>query len=159
MEKTERWLPIFLLVSAFLIVGLSVYTSSQRNLTSLENTLLQIFALGLGLIGSFIFGKQSAKEAARELIKPHARSAFRRLISLYESLSRVGYEIEKHQSTNSNSSEGHTMAKLEAIVIEQLATADDALEDWNDIVPDEVSELKNRLENSKVGGRNNERSN
>ena len=35
-----------------------------------------------------------------------------------------------------------SMAKLEAIVIEQLATADDALEDWNDIVPDEVSELK-----------------
>lgn len=159
MKITERWLPVFLLVSAFLIVGISIYISSQRNLTSLENTLLQAFSLGLGLIGSFIFGKQSAKEAARELIKPHARSAFRRLISLYESLSRVGYEIEKYQNTNSNLNEGHTMAKLEAIVIEQLATADDALEDWNDIVPEEVSELKNRLENSKVGGRNNEQSN
>lgn len=159
MKKTEQWLPIFLLISAFLIVGLSVYISSQRELTSLENTLLQVFALGLGLIGSFIFGKQSAKEAAKELIKPHARSAFRRLISLYESLSRVGYEIENYQSTNSNISEGHTMAKLEAIVIEQLATADDALEDWNDIVPDEVSELKNRLESSKLSGRNNERTN
>ena len=159
MKRTEQLLPIFLLISAFLMVGLSVYISSQRDLTSLENTLLQAFALGLGLIGSFIFGKQSAKEAARELIKPHARSAFRRLISLYESLSRVGYEIENYQGTNSNANEGHTMAKLEAIVIEQLATADDALEDWNDIVPDEVSELKSRLESSKLSGRNNERTN
>ena len=113
MKTIERWLPVFLLASAFLIMGFSVYTSSQRDLTGLENTLLQAFALGLGLIGSFIFGKQSAKEAARELIKPHARSAFRRLISLYESLSRVAYEIGKYQSTNSNLGEGHTMAKLE----------------------------------------------
>ena len=33
------------------------------------------------------------------------------------------------------------LARLEAIVIEQLATADDALEDWRDIVPEDVEEL------------------
>lgn len=150
MKSGDRILPIIMVIAAFIFVALSVFISGQRNLTSLENTLLQAVGLGLGLVGSFMFGKQSAKDAAKEIIKPHARSAFRRLISLYESLSRVGIAIENGQS--SPESQSHTMAKLEAIVIEQLATADDALEDWNDIVPEEVSELKARLERSRVKG-------
>ncbi|MDN3639077.1 hypothetical protein QWY82_09680 [Simiduia curdlanivorans] len=157
MKNGDRILPIIMVIAAFVFVALSVFISSQRALTSLENTLLQAFGLGLGLIGSFMFGKQSAKEAAKEIIKPHARSAFRRLISLYESLSRVGFAIENCHS--SPESQSQTMAKLEAIVIEQLSTADDALEDWNDIVPEEVSELKARLERSRINGRNNEQAN
>ena len=30
-------------------------------------------------------------------------------------------------------------------MIEQLSTADDALEDWNDIVPEDVAELREKL--------------
>ena len=33
------------------------------------------------------------------------------------------------------------LAKLEVIVVEQLAVTDDALEDWRDIVPEDVEEL------------------
>lgn len=134
------------------MMGLSIYVASQRDLTSLENTLLQVFSLALGLIGSFQFGKQSAREAAKDMIKPHARSAFRRLVSLYESLSRVGFEIEGSKQLNSPEV---TIAKLEAIVVEQLATADDALEDWNDIVPEEVAELKEKWLGSRKNGVNN----
>ncbi|GAC17399.1 hypothetical protein [Paraglaciecola arctica] len=145
MKLADKIIPIILILASFIMIGLSIYVASQRDLTSLENTLLQAFSLAFGLIGSFQFGKQSAKNAARDLIKPHARSAFRRLISLYESLSRVGYEIN-------GASDGRdlniTMGKLEAIVIEQLATADDAIEDWNDIVPDEVAELKDKWKGS-----------
>jgi len=156
MKENEKWMPILLIIVAFITMALSIYIASQRELSSLENTLLQAFSLCFGLIGSFMFGKQSAKDGAKELIKPHARSAFRRLMSLYQSLSRVGFEIERYQEQETHSSESHTIAKLEAIVIEQLATADDALEDWNDIVPDEVSELKNKLENSRSNGKNDE---
>ena len=90
-------------------------------------------------------GRQSAKDAAREIIKPHARSAFRRLMSLYESLSRVATEIEKSLSGEGNKNSEGDLARLKAIVIEQLATADDALEDWNDIVPEDVAELRDKL--------------
>lgn len=125
-----------------MVSGISVFIASQRPLTSLENTLLQAFSLAFGIIGSFYFGKQSATDAAKQIIKPHARSAFRRLISLYESLSRVGAEIENSKNSQY---EAITIAKLEAIVVEQLATADDALEDWRDIVPEEVEELRSKL--------------
>lgn len=142
MLKQEKWIPILLIIAAFIVAGFSIYIATQRTLTNLENTLLQAFSLAFGLVGSFYFGKQSAIDAAKEIIKPHARSAFRRLISLYESLSRVGVEIE---NSKVNQSELVTIAKMEAIVIEQLATADDALEDWRDIVPDDVEELRKKL--------------
>lgn len=142
MKESKKWLPLLLITVAFLVSGISVFIASQRPLTSLENTLLQAFSLAFGIIGSFYFGKQSATDAAKQIIKPHARSAFRRLISLYESLSRVGAEIENSKNSQY---EAITIAKLEAIVVEQLATADDALEDWRDIVPEEVEELRSKL--------------
>ncbi|ARO86648.1 hypothetical protein EBAPG3_002000 [Nitrosospira lacus] len=144
----ERWLPIFLVLVALLVSVFSAYIVTQRTLTGLESVLLQSFTLIAGWVGSFFFGRQSAKDAARAIIKPHARSAFRRLISLYESLSRVATEIENSHSTGGTKNGEITLAKLEAIVIEQLATADHALEDWSDIVPDDVAELRAKVRQS-----------
>lgn len=142
MKKAERWLPSLLILVAFIVAVLSVLIAAQRSLTALENSLLQAFSLAAGLIGSFCFGKQSATDAAKQIIKPHARSAFRRLISLYESLSRVVSQIE---NSKNGQSESITIAKIEAMIVEQLTTADDALEDWRDIVPEEVEELRSKL--------------
>lgn len=149
MILQERWPSLLLMIVAFVVMGISAYIATQRHLSDLENILLQTFSLLFGLVGSYYFGKQSANDAAKEIIKPHARSAFRRLISLYESLHRVGVEIENSKNSNEPQSETLTLAKLESIVIEQLATADDALEDWRDIVPEEVAELTQRLTTSR----------
>ena len=154
MSRRERFTPLLLVLIAFVVMGFSVYVASKRELSDLENILLQSFALAFGLVGSYYFGKQSANDAAKEIIKPHARSAFRRLISLFESLSRVAIEIESSKNTDNPQSESVTLAKLEAIVIEQLATADDALEDWRDIVPDDVAELRDKLTTSRHHGEN-----
>lgn len=149
MKPTSDKVPIMLVGSSVLIAIISVVVAALRDLTSLENTLLWVISLGLSLIGSYFLGNQSAEAAGRAIIKPHARSAFRRLMSLYESLSRVGKEIE---ASKEKQSEAITIAKLESIVLEQLATADDALEDWRDIVPEEVEELRKRLRTGDSGG-------
>ena len=125
-------------------VGISIfvaYTSTTRMLTGLESTLWQIFTFAAGLSGSFIFGRQSARETAREIIRPHARSAFRRVLFLYRSLARASATIKSSQAPESDEDSQVTLAKLDTIVTEQLAAADDALEDWRDIVPDDVKEL------------------
>jgi hypothetical protein len=141
--------------SGLIFVALSVLTSitflimaSLRDLTGLENTLLQIFSLGLGLVGSYIMGKESARETAKDIIKPHARSAFRRLLSLYKSLSRLAFAIQSARSgVPENLDAIAILDRLEAIVTEQIGTADDALEDWNDVVPEEVANLRAQLQN------------
>lgn len=147
MKKSEYIAPVLLILASIIILGVFGYVSTIRTLTKLEWMILQVFPLVVGLFGSFIFGRQSATKAGREVIKPHARSAFRRLLSLYMSISRVANIIA--MSKDPENSHG-TLEKVEVIVREQLATADDALEDWRDIVPEEVDELSRKLRTNRT---------
>lgn len=131
------------------IVGL-VFIASTRSMTTLENVFLQALSLAIGIGVSLFVSRQSAEKTAREIIKPHARSAFRRLISLYNSLSRAVNAIRSLDDSKDDpkSLEDYRLilAMLDAIVTEQLSTADDALEDWRDVVPEDVAELKQKLQ-------------
>ena len=147
MKLSEYIAPVLLILASIVILGIFSYVSTIRILTGFEWMIVQIFALVVGLCGSFIFGRQSAIKAGREIIKPHARSAFRRLLSLYDSISRVANIIAMSKSPEDSHG---TLEKIEVIVIEQLATADDALEDWRDIVPEEVDELSRKLHTNRT---------
>ena len=147
MKKYEYIAPVLLILVSIGILGILGYASTIRALTSLELIISQIFSLIMGLLGSYIFGRQSATKAGRDIIKPHARSAFRRLLSLYMSISRVANIITASKIPEDT----HViLEKVEAIVREQLATADDALEDWRDIVPEEVDELSRKLQTNRM---------
>ena len=135
MKYLERFGPAVLVLASVVVAVGFVYLATIRTFTSLENILFQTIALGIGLAGSFFFGRQSAKAAAREMIEPHARSAFRRLISLYDGLSRVAKTITGTEDDEVK------LKIIEAIVVDQISTADDALADWRDVVPEAVAEL------------------
>lgn len=148
--SAEVFISAALICGAVAVAVVFSVIAAKRPLTNLEAVLLQAFALGAGLLGSFFFGRQSARTAARELVKPHARSAFRRLWSLYQSLSRLAQAIEESKNANSSSSDSiktsyECLPVLQAIVTEQLSTADDALEDWRDLIPEDVEELEQRI--------------
>jgi len=133
--------------ASFAIGALFIYMSTVRALTTLENSFFQMFTLSAGLIGSYFLGRESAAQNAKELMKPHARSAFRRLVALYRGLSRIDGEIQVSRlSLSTDEYLNSCLGKLEGMVTEQIATAADALEDWNDIVPEDVQELKQKLE-------------
>ncbi len=137
---------IILVALAICIATVFLFIASHRVLSSLENILFQIFSLGVGLVGSYILGKQSALKAARDLLKPHARSAFRRLVSLYRGLTRDIIAIRAARPVNvSEPIAASILDKLEGMFIEQIGTADDAMEDWRDIVPEDVEELRAQL--------------
>ncbi|WP_152986982.1 hypothetical protein [Bordetella bronchiseptica] len=137
-------------ISGLLLVGLAILVSvtfivvaAYRELSALENTLLQVFSLGVGLIGSYILGQESARDAGREMMKPHAKSAFRRLLSLTQSLSRLAQTMAEIRPRNEASSQAAVLLdRLEGIVVEQIAQAADALEDWKDVLPDEFKAVE-----------------
>lgn len=147
MKHLERIGPTLLILFSIGISIFLAYTATQQTLTGLESTLWQIFAFAGGLAGSFIFGRQSAREAAREVLKPHARSAARHLISLYKSVlrARAAASMELSQPFETHDSYGIIRAYLIAIFTEQLATADDALENWRDILEEELEDLIQKL--------------
>jgi hypothetical protein len=126
-----------------------VIVAAQRKLTDLENVLLQIITLGLGLVGSYVMGEASARENAQEVIKPHAKSAFRRLLSLYGSLGRLLQAMGREKKKVAENHEAVAIIQLfEDLVAEQLYTSGDALEDWSDVVPEELAALKAKLPTS-----------
>ena len=144
MKSIKYIVPVSIILGALTLLallGFIVYVAAKRDLTSMESVLLQIISLAIGVGASFFFGRWSVREAA----KPHAQSAFRRLLSLYESLSRTANAIESAQNSKSDEDYQVLLARLEEIVSYQLMTADDALEDWNDIVPEDVKELEQKL--------------
>ncbi len=143
----EKHGPLALIVVSVSIPVILAFVSASRPLTPLESALMQGFSLIAGLYGSYVLGRRSSVHAARELIKPHARSAFRRVVTLYNSLSRLAFSIERARAAEEQASPPITpLDTLEAIVMEQLATADDAMEDWRDIVPEDVKELEARIQ-------------
>lgn len=156
MKIREQIVPTLIGFGTLVALGFFVYIASTRTTTSFENALLQIISLALGIGASYYFGRRSAREAAKEIIRPHARSAFRRVLSLYRSLARASVTIKLSQVPEPEEDSQVTLAKLDTIVTEQLAAADDALEDWRDIVPDDVRELTKNGELPIQGGIDND---
>ncbi len=144
MKNIKYIVPVLIGLGILALVIL-VCIAATRDLSGLESVLLQIILLAIGSSISFFAGHRSAREAAREIIKHRARSAFRRLLSLYRSLSRAAAAIDSSQSSKSDENYHVLLARLEEIVAYQLMTADDALEDWRDIVPEDVKELEEKL--------------
>ena len=118
-----------------------ILESSKRALTSLEATLLQIVILATGVSSSYLFSQKAARVAA----KPHARSAFRRVTSLYSGLFYIKRHIDRHRQSDAKDT-SELVAVIEAVVDQQVNTVEDALEDWRDIVPEEVAGLEESLE-------------
>ena len=126
-------------VGWLLVVGAIAYTmwrigvESGRPVTSTEEAIGELFALIGGIAGSFL--------AARSTFRGHARSAFRRLLSMYAGLGEIAKTAvcetpEEHESA---------LARIGAIASVHYGTALDALEDWNDIAPQQVAELRESL--------------
>ena len=141
MKRAEIIAAALLIFISLMLMGLFAYTATERALTEMEAIVLQFLALLAGIGGSYIFGLRTSKESIRETIEPHARSAFRRLMSLYRSISRVAATIDSEESGDAAAK----IAIIQAIVVEQIATADDALADWQDVVPEAVEGMRKEM--------------
>lgn len=141
MKSVEKIAATLLISVSIILMVLFAYVATGRPLTQVEAIGLQFLALFAGLLGSYIFGRQVSRGSIGEIIKPYARSAFRRLISLYRSLSRVARIIEEDGHGDATSK----ISIIKAIVVEQIATANDALADWEDVVPESVEELRREM--------------
>ena len=131
---------IALLAGCLVAAGAFVWLSWQRAPTPFETGLFQVVILITGLLGSYMYGKNAAADAARDVIRPHARSAFRRVFSLYKSLYNLSDRIETMRSDDPDP----RLDVIKTAVDEQITTGQDALEDWRDIIEDDVDEILER---------------
>jgi len=155
--EITRWIVLAVIALGILgLVSFFVYLTLTRTLTKLEIILLQFIFLIIGFSVAFWVRQKSIESAVKEMVKPHARSAFRRLTSLYDSLLRASTVLRTLNASPDPDDYRIIFSKLQAIVTEQINTADDALEDWRDVVPEDVDELKQKLQSNNVPLNNNE---
>ncbi len=98
VHPTKWWqdLPLLVLGLAFIVaLGAMVAVSSVRPLSQVEAILFQLVTLTAGLLGSYRFGRNAAREGAFEIIRPHARSALRSILTLHTSMYRLSLRIEE----------------------------------------------------------------
>ena len=153
----DSWSPlgkyVWLALLALVVVGILIsfwYVANERDFTSLESYFLQVFVAFVGVAGSFYSGRQSAREAAREVVNTHARSAFRLLLSLRSGLTHLSFIIgSSHDSVSSEDYE-KILAELKGVVYMQQLMVVDALGGWEDITPEEMERLKERLSAEKT---------
>jgi hypothetical protein len=127
---------------AVMLAGVTVYVGVQKTPNPLAASLLQAITLVFTVAGAYIFGTASASVAAEEMIRPHVRSAFRRQRNLYMGLGRLESEINLQMSLQSDVTARLQMAVFRSMITEMINTADDALEDWRDIVPEDVKQIE-----------------
>lgn len=96
MRSPRAW-GIALLGLSVVIAVAAVIVSAIRPLTGVENTMLWVVALIASIAGSYLFSEQSAKAAAQDVLKPVARSAFRRVLNLYASMDRLARALIIHE--------------------------------------------------------------
>lgn len=125
---------------------LTILVASKRDLSSLESAQFQLVLFAAGLLATYLIGGLTGGA-----LRTHARKAFRRLLNLYASQLRLAEALERRRSVLEQSQvEGRVELRyvsaaidlLEAQVTEQLSTTQDALEDWRDVVPDEVQKVE-----------------
>ena len=144
----------WLVAAAVVLAVVTVCVQSRKPPNLLAASILQAAALVFSIYGSYVLGQVSAREAAREMIKPHAASAFRRMLNLYQGLGRLKKAIATSGADLNGLREpdaaqyivyshvAWALALLDAMVTEQVATGEDAVNDWRDLAPEEVARVE-----------------
>ncbi|MBN8691324.1 MAG: hypothetical protein J0L72_11145 [Armatimonadetes bacterium] len=119
----------------------------NRTLTATESALFQVFSLAFSTGTSWAFGMISSEKAAQILVKSHAIKAVRRIVDLGHRISRLSSQIESWQNQ-------YDVTQKEAIICfdmviqanqNYIMDVSSILEDWRDIVPDEIKRLDDAI--------------
>ncbi len=82
--------------------------------------MFQVVTLATGLLASYRFGRNSARDAAYDVIRPHARAALRRILALRDSIFRLSGRIEGYKA---DGDDDNRLNIIQAIIEEQLPIA------------------------------------
>lgn len=145
------------------LLGLTLFLTSGPEFSEREDGLLQLIFLAVGIFYSFVAGRRSARAAAADLLRPKGRSAVRTIRSLVAGIHGFSLAVDgERESIRAIAAESedlvplihveHALNVVQSRIEGELRTAGNALEDWRDVVPDEVESVL-RVEEANDGGR------
>jgi hypothetical protein len=155
MERGWQWYLVRAGALLFLIalLVLTIFVTSRKSTTNGESALWTFILFAIGLVATYYFGRKSVSEAAADLVRPQARSAGRRIVTLGKGIGFFRAAMrEQHSAATSTAAENDgkvpiasidlAYATLELQIEQQLLTVIDALEDWREFDPEIENELR-----------------
>lgn len=138
-------------------LAITILITSRKEVTDFELGLLQFILFAGGAALTWIFGRRSVKAEAEDLIRRDGQKAIRRIVNLADGvtyfdgiLNRESTQLEVMAGDNDGmvpvAAVGAAFDALADHVPGQLRTLDDAIQDWRDIVPEQVADLERRVE-------------
>jgi hypothetical protein len=147
------WRAVLAALGLVLLLVATIVVTGNEKASELEKGLLNfiffVFAAGLAVY----LGRESLSREASEMLRPHGRKAVRRIVALGRGIGTFSTVIETERELIASRSKGESVDIvtverafdiLESHVGEQLGTVGDAIEDWRDVVPDEVQALERK---------------
>lgn len=128
-----------------------IVVAIRRPLSEVEAIAMQAFSLLAALGGSYLFSRQGAENSAKKMFVPHARSALRRIVSLYGGISHVAQLVDSKDGDRIKDDNSRLLA-IRTIVYGLIRTANDALEDWREVVPEAVDEVEKNIPENRGQG-------
>lgn len=137
-----------------LLFGANVAITTKKNPSDLEQGLLNFILFGAGVAFSWYSGRRLGDLA----LKRDGRKSIRRLLNLAGGMQNTSLQIDAErefaQRTASTNNEvsldvvQHSYSNIQRSVNRELTVVADAIEDWTDVVPETVSDVKTQLENT-----------
>lgn len=155
MKKDWKWYAVrgaALLVLIALLV-LTIFVTSRKSTTNGESALWTFILFAIGLGATYYFGRKSVSEAAADVVRPQARSAGRRIITLGKGIGffRAAMKVQ-HSAARNVAAENDGKVPIESVDLayatlelqmqQQVLMVIDALEDWREFDPEIVNELR-----------------
>jgi hypothetical protein len=152
-----------LLLVTLALASLTVYVGTFKHPNTLAAAILQGAALVVGVAAAYFFARASIQSAAKELVATRAFSAFRRVENIYKALGNLlgvqDEQLVKFLAMRTGETRGIVDIYVEMaiettrqLLIQQINTADDALADWRDLVP-EVQQIEAQAEARDLGAK------
>lgn len=152
----RRWFPYGAAGAGLVVLlVLTIVVTSKEDTTNTESALWTFILFGIGIALSFYFGRKSINEAATELVRPQARGAARRLVTLGFGVGEFRPLIERHRRQAQAEADGRGTVPLSNVELAydvllghmqmQIWSISDALEDWREFEPEIVNQLEENL--------------
>jgi hypothetical protein len=133
----------------------TVALTARPKATNLENGLFEFVLFLAGVAFSFYSGRRSIQAAASEVLRPHGKKSVRRLLHLAAGLQKLYVVIDRERTAASEVAENH-QGSLTLVAVNhhfdviqghiegELRTVGDALDDWRDVVPEDVESVEQK---------------
>ena len=137
--SAPKWVPIVILFVAIGAVVAVTFYSAEHPSDPILPAIFQVLILSISIYSTHLIAQQSVRVAAQELIRERAKSALRRI----QSISHTHLLLDSKINRSRGARPAQELLGLVRFALAcEMKVLDDAIEDWRDILPEDLKSIE-----------------